>query len=250
MPWGYAMVLSDIRVTLADGSEVDCLRKIYPVAENIVAGFAGSVWIGFHALQRLGERLVVPEGYGWDPSVAAEKASEALRAAFDAATPEEQDLGAALLLASVHPTENNGDSQVPRAYVHTVAAPTFEAKVARGNEVASIGSGASTPEYEGVRRWLNEQPHEVHRLGMNPRHSMLPFLIRHSVDGTPAPGISPHMHVSIVERGRISSVPNNMTTYAPDGSVQPFAMPPVASTHDELVRMLEARGSTATHVAC
>jgi hypothetical protein len=45
--FGYGFGLSDIRVTLGDGSEVDCLQKIYPVARWVAAGFSGSVKIGF-----------------------------------------------------------------------------------------------------------------------------------------------------------------------------------------------------------
>jgi len=34
------------RVTLSDGSERDCLQKIYPIANSLALGFAGSVYIG------------------------------------------------------------------------------------------------------------------------------------------------------------------------------------------------------------
>jgi hypothetical protein len=36
--WGYSIGISDIRVTLADGSEHDCLQKIYPIAQSITLG--------------------------------------------------------------------------------------------------------------------------------------------------------------------------------------------------------------------
>ena len=41
--FGYGFGISDVRVTLADGSEVDCLQKIYPIGRHVAAGFAGSV---------------------------------------------------------------------------------------------------------------------------------------------------------------------------------------------------------------
>lgn len=49
---GYAVAASDIRVTFRDGSECDCLQKIYPVGPNIALGFSGSVAVGFDMLDK------------------------------------------------------------------------------------------------------------------------------------------------------------------------------------------------------
>lgn len=57
-PFGWAVGLSDIRVSFSDGTELDCLRKIYPVGRFITAGFAGSVAIGFAMIQRLSELFI------------------------------------------------------------------------------------------------------------------------------------------------------------------------------------------------
>jgi hypothetical protein len=51
--WGYSFAVSDVRVTLADGSERDCLQKIYPVARSIALGFAGSVRLGFKMVEAM-----------------------------------------------------------------------------------------------------------------------------------------------------------------------------------------------------
>src|SRR6266536_273159 len=68
LPWGCAAALSDIRVTLADRSEVDCLQKIYPVGRFIALGFAGSVAIGFGIVGRLRQLLgTVKPGEAWEP---------------------------------------------------------------------------------------------------------------------------------------------------------------------------------------
>src|SRR6266508_1806553 len=73
LPWGCAAALSDIRVTLADRSEVDCLQKIYPVGRFIALGFAGSVAIGFGMVGRLRQLLgTVKPGEAWEPDVVAE----------------------------------------------------------------------------------------------------------------------------------------------------------------------------------
>lgn len=51
--FGTAICVSDIQVTLSDGETVDCLQKMYPVARNVVAGFAGDVPLGFSMLSQL-----------------------------------------------------------------------------------------------------------------------------------------------------------------------------------------------------
>jgi hypothetical protein len=43
---GYGFGISDVRVTLGDGTEADCLQKLYPIGRYLAAGFAGSVAIG------------------------------------------------------------------------------------------------------------------------------------------------------------------------------------------------------------
>jgi len=51
-PFGYAVGLSDIRVTVAD-QQFDCLQKVYPISRFVAAGFAGSVAIGFEMVSEL-----------------------------------------------------------------------------------------------------------------------------------------------------------------------------------------------------
>ena len=61
-----------IRVTLGDGTEADCLQKIYPVARWVAAGFSGSVQIGFaliDSLSRWGNAIEEP--YAMVPAVLA-----------------------------------------------------------------------------------------------------------------------------------------------------------------------------------
>jgi len=70
--FGYGFGLSDIRVTLGNGTEVDCLQKIYPVARWVAAGFSGSVQIGFaliDSLSRWGNAIEEP--YAMVPAVLA-----------------------------------------------------------------------------------------------------------------------------------------------------------------------------------
>ncbi len=56
-PFGYGVGLSDIRVSWDDKKYRDCLQKVYPVGKFIIAGFAGSVELGFRLIQDLSNFL-------------------------------------------------------------------------------------------------------------------------------------------------------------------------------------------------
>src|ERR1019366_6594510 len=56
-PFGYSILVSDICVSWADGTERDCLQKIHKVGDDLLCGFAGSVRIGFGLLEALSIQL-------------------------------------------------------------------------------------------------------------------------------------------------------------------------------------------------
>jgi hypothetical protein len=56
--WGSGVMLSDVRVTFANGREVDLIKKAFPVGRFICAGFAGSVQIGFQLIDHLRKYLL------------------------------------------------------------------------------------------------------------------------------------------------------------------------------------------------
>lgn len=55
--FGHSILVSDIRVTFSDGTERDCLRKMYLVGEDFLCGFAGSLRIGFVMMGALLDQL-------------------------------------------------------------------------------------------------------------------------------------------------------------------------------------------------
>ncbi len=52
---GYCYAFSDIQVSWGNGFSLDCLQKFYQLSDNIGAGFAGSVSLGFKMLNNLSE---------------------------------------------------------------------------------------------------------------------------------------------------------------------------------------------------
>ena len=104
--FGYGIGLSDIRVTLGDGSERDCLQKIYKVGNFIAAGFAGSVAIGFAMVDRLTELLASDDPAGaWDPVAIADWWPQDARGRSSSRFAQsERDLQSHVILIGAHPT--------------------------------------------------------------------------------------------------------------------------------------------------
>ena len=150
MPFGYATAISDIRVTLADGAEVDCLQKIHRVGRFMAMGFAGSLRIGLAMVNRLTEVLRTTDPkMAWDPNAVAELWPERAREVFNSFEEVDTARGCQLLLLSAHPTEDVGFPHWSRCFVHRFREPEFTAELARpskvlpgSSEVVSIGCGA------------------------------------------------------------------------------------------------------------
>jgi hypothetical protein len=156
LPWGYAVAVSDIRVTFDNGSEVDCLQKIYEVGPSIALGFAGSVPIGFRMVERMRQLLgglkpVQP----WEPDVVAELWPEHARKVFARFSKREQDRKCYLLMVGAHPSRDNGFA--PMTYVYRFKSPDFVPQLAGANEIVSIGIGEAFEEYSQRLRKLDER---------------------------------------------------------------------------------------------
>src|SRR6266508_493814 len=235
LPWGCAAALSDIRVTLADRSEVDCLQKIYPVGRFIALGFAGSVAIGFGMVGRLRQLLgTVKPGEAWEPDVVAEWWPEDARKVFAAFPEGEQSLGCHLLMAGA-------------------------------DEIGSSGSGEVFAEYSQALRKLDER-HGFEFLQLEvgqPGGSAIGLLrlISQAVEATPKLGISHHMHVCVARRGEILFGNNNARRgeilfgnnnlhYIGESSGEDIIMPPVAQSYAELGQMLRDRGKALALAMC
>lgn len=252
IPFGYAVALSDIRVTLADGRERDCLQKIYPVGPFLALGFAGSVAIGFAMVDRLRDLLGPPQpGMAWEPDVVAGWWPQDSRELFAKCPETEKSLGCHLLLAGAHPARNNGDAPWAKSYVYRFRSPEFTAEDS-GSSIVSIGSGEGVAEYAAALERLSGDGfsylrHET----MNPGGAALGLLhaISHAVDSNPRPGISRHLHVCAAMRDRIL-IANNDRKYLGEPKIDDFLMPPVARTYQELLELLGASGQAPSQATC
>jgi hypothetical protein len=252
---GYAVGISDVRVTLADGREMDCLQKFYPMSRFIAAGFAGSVRIGFAMLDAQAYLLRdLPDRSAWFPDEVADCFQDLARQVFQASPQAEQDLHSHLMLLGAHPTEDAGIPGWARCSVYTLRSPTFDPQLAKVGEVVSIGSGSTVAGYqealEGVSsNVLSLLQGEV----MGARQGFLPLsmVVQKTIEQNPIPGISPHAHICVVRRGSVEVGTNDENRYPPSGEVIEIRMPRVATTWEELMQLVStSTGSCAEGAVC
>ena len=133
-PFGYGVLVSDVRVSWKDGTEADLLRKAYRVGPYLLAGFAGSVNIGFQLIDSLQNFLVPPENSpsAWKPEWVTEHWHPEAAQIFASAPPDEQAGHSQLLIVGVSPDEHLGAPEYPRVYLkHNGSSPGSAGEAAK-----------------------------------------------------------------------------------------------------------------------
>jgi hypothetical protein len=253
-PAGYGVGLSDIRVTFPDGSEKDCLQKLYPMSRFIAAGFAGSVRIGFAMLDALALLLRdLPEGAAWYPEEVADCFQDSARQVFQAAPQREQMGGSHLMLLGAHPTEDLGIPGWARCSTHILRSPDFVPQLAPTGKVVSIGSGSTVEPYQKVLDGFSSNVSSLLRgeeRGARSGFLILSMAIQKTIEQNPTAGISPHAHICVVRRGSVEVGTNDETRYPSSGEVIEIKMPPVATSWAELQQMISSRIDFADGAVC
>jgi hypothetical protein len=249
--FGYGVMVSDVRVSWDDGTEADLLRKAYRVGPFLLAGFAGSVNIGFQLIGSLQNFLAPPDNSSsaWKPEWVAEHWHSEAAQIFANAPPEEQAAHSQLLIVGVSPDENLGTSEFPRVYLIKLEAPDFRPKYfPEGMSVCHIGSGSDVAAYEqAVAEFFDMHSPALQAATAGPAAwaQMLGNSIGRLVQDDPHDGISPHVHIQICSRGEFNAGDNNVTRVYPDGRRIEFRMPQVASTQTEFVALCKSMGKAA-----
>jgi hypothetical protein len=145
---GMALCVADIQVTLRDGRQVDCLQKVYPMHQNVLAGFAGDVQIGFALLKALDREL--PAYPSDEPAAIAvseliEGFPERARDVFNSAPAVNRSQGSELLIAGATPAPNTIYGGKP--VVACLRGPGFVPEPIDRGEWGSIGSGSDVAAY-------------------------------------------------------------------------------------------------------
>jgi hypothetical protein len=276
--FGYGIGLSDIRVTLSDGTERDCLQKIYKVGNFIAAGFAGSVAIGFGLIDKLAGLLACDDAtLAWDPVTIAGWWPRDARETFNGFTLSERELGSHVILIGAHPTEHNGNPNWPRNYVYTFRSPDFQPVRILPPEVAAIGCGAQFGPCRAAVRSLSTDHNARFQMMKGEQGcpggmaTLLAFRLTLLLQENRPPGVSAHLHCCWVYRGKVVIAPQNYSkignwmafhtgveaaekalSETADGrgdfaspGMELFQMPPIAKSFAELEQMLRAGGLSA-----
>jgi hypothetical protein len=253
-PLGYAVGISDIRVTFRGNRTKDCLQKIHPISPNICLGFAGSVRIGFSLVERLRYELRnTPPGSAWDQYEVAKWCPGVFEEVFASHTVEERNLQSHLIMLAAHPREPVDDPTWAKCSVFILKCPQFSLEEAPLLTVVSIGSGAGVEVYRSVIQKHNDHRESLMRLepmGLGMGSFGLEMSISDILRKQPISDISPHVQICLVRRGEYFLSDNNLVQYAPDGAEIPSPMPPVATSFAEFERMTGAEGISPVCAVC
>jgi len=254
---GYGYIISDTCITFEDsnGTEYrkDCLQKIYPIAPSIIAGFAGSVKIGFDLLEDLYKFLYIPpeqQGNGsWIPQWVAGNWQERAKEIFGTSSDDLKEGGSEILMVSVDPNEDHGSPRFPKIYVINMRAPDYEPIVLSDySKIFSIGSGSDVNIYRQKLKDLLEDDgysplmqSEVGNIGGFAEG--IAFQLFQAINENPVRGISKYLHIGIVTNRLFKIIPFNLTEIN-GAEITEHKMPQVASNWDELKQILSVCSSS------
>lgn len=107
---GYAVLISDVQVTVSDKGTFDCLQKTFPLGTSTAAAFAGNVKTGFRVIKRLQSECT--NKYGLNSiNIEAEKTwfSRTISREFDACVAEQKLSAPSLeiLISGIHPSQTH-----------------------------------------------------------------------------------------------------------------------------------------------
>ena len=239
--FGTAICVSDIQVTLPGDETVDCLQKMYPLAQNVVAGFAGDVELGFLMLGDLA--AVVQDKRPRSARDGMGEFSMVATARFAGLSPGQQERGSEILVAYVLP-----DDQMVyggRPVVGRFRCPDFEFEEIPRGTWGSIGSGTVISAYQQeLEKLTGEQTDPLLQMETNQPggYAQMMFIALTGAlrDFEPVPGISRHFHSCVITVDGFMPGNSDQTMFGPDGEIVETRMPEVATSFAELQELLRA----------
>ena len=246
-PIGQAFIIADTRVTFGDKREADLIQKVYWIGRDMVAGFSGSVKIGFALLNDLARKLMPENGADviWKPEAVAKRWSVEAAALFNAHDEDERRLQCSVLIAAVAP-RNNGP--FPYTVLIELRSPHFKPHYLGRYGQTQIGSGKQNEVYrEWVEGYFNNPQFMVNFATWETAiGSVLAQSLSDKVKEHPKAGVSPYMHVIACGRGTrsLSRVPGHQPW---DDTPDPF--PFVATTFADFQALAEKKGFAVSAAA-
>ena len=253
-PIGYAVGISDIRVTFGDGTRARLLTEDLshqPIRSDGIC--RNSVRIGFAMVDALKLKLQhIPINCGWFPEDVAEDMTEVAKKIFAEAEPAEQALHSHLMILGAHPFKDVGIPGYARTSVYILKSPEFVPEHKPG-QVVSIGSGSWVAEYRAVLDAFSADVLSLIKgemMGQRMGFSPLSFIMQKTVEQHPTPGISPHTHICVVRRGSIFVGNSDEDRYPPNGEKSEIRMPPTALSWEEFCQLATADNKSPYAASC
>jgi hypothetical protein len=239
---GSGLCVADIQVTTGDGEVFDCLRKLYPMERNLIAGFAGDVRAGFEMLTAL--YYVIHNGAGAGEPVDVERAFErfpkAAARAFSELPQENCEGGSeVLLVGAIHAANALYES---RPMAARFVSPNFSREEIRAGDWGSIGSGTNIDAYRQELEGLTSEDArnlmqlEINAPGMYAQ--AMSFAVVEAVGKMPpVRGISRHFHTGVVFAHGSQVATSDRTWYGDQGTHE-IRMPEVADSWESVQALL------------
>ncbi|WP_147446499.1 hypothetical protein [Corallococcus sp. CA047B] len=203
--FGTVLMASDIRIMLPDKSEHDALHKIYPLSQNIIGGFAGSVDIGLDILDQLTAQFLIParnaqEGLNEN---SVRWIARFINRHFNRYSPALRALKASFLLGSSNPQRTNKFGLPETKLYAFLSSNKFQPEEVLPGAARSIGSGIALE--APVMETLRTRDFQMHWNAGPEMHSfILATHLRDRVLSTPIVGVSPQFTMGWAAHGKQS----------------------------------------------
>jgi hypothetical protein len=240
--FGYSAALSDRQVSWPGGQTLNCLQKLYPIAPFMVAGFSGSVELGFSLINDFCAWLKpqVPAGGAVNTRVVVQLWWRRARWIFGRGRADLQRQGTQILVAGISPSERRGDLRPRTEVIILSSSDGFVPRHANPMAPVSIGSGSDVPEYNAALQNLDYLLSVEGSLlggfaaGIGLHASL-------ALWSNPQLGVSSYLHLGLAQLGEAKVLPLRQSKPGPNGLSIDDPMPAVASNWEEFSRL--ARGS-------
>lgn len=249
-PFGHAIGISDIRITVPGIGEFDCLQKIYRIAGNMALGFAGSVKIGLEVVTQISIALNVEEkNQQWNPFHIADNFNVGTKKIFNKYAQKLPNPETHFLLFSAHPTRDDGAAPWARCYVHRFRSPEFEPEIAQQSAIVSIGSGSHINKYKEALQTLGEDTGVFQLETGIPGGSGLGLMMSliNILEKFPVQGISQYLQTVLVGRNSVR-ISNNFA-FIKNVNGEKRGIPPITQNINDLERFLKNRGVSSIDTA-
>lgn len=255
-----ATMMADVRISRPDGSPITGfgVQKLHPICPMVMAGFAGSVTLGFRVIEALQAQVPERDDGIYSPASVTLCCRRIARRVWHSAPPEQRAGSLALMLigAGLRPRGFPPGFPIARTYGYVLRSPRFDLERMPLRRHGSIGSGSDVP------RWIEMLDEEFilgdeHRLTINEKtfntirnETVFPlgtapvlfsFVLTSAMEEHPLDSVGKELHLGWVSHQGLWITTNEMEPF--DGEAgRRIRMPPLAATYADFVRLARRGG--------